>query len=540
MPSGWEGSVPLLAQAAYIRELESTPDILDGHCVLLAGGAAGWPFSKESSFVQAHGVPGPKDIDLFPYGEDATDAKIARLRGVLVDREINRHAIRREVLQQGVYTLSYKLDGEIIEEWQIILRAHRSIAGILNSFDIGPSAVGYDPRTRTTWFTLAGAIAYLFGVILVDPVMRSTSYEERLWRYFSRGFALLLPHFRGFSSGVGSYNLPYLTLRVTHVVGMTAIGRAEECLRKSCVDYETTDQNTVQCPVFDIADAAMRVNLANLLWSKPAFMATGDDAGASLSVLDIAFAIAPVGYQSSSDDSSDDESSANTSSAARPPEGFGSLLARCSHLDFKADVLTRPALERYLNKAVDNFGGIGYNASTWFQQSLLRKVLLMTESEHNALWESLQTKIKQYGTRFTYRMASHLRPYMPRVLAAYDTKETHQIDAWIREDPGRQWTASLNPLVSDPRDYYGEYCLEPGQRPRPYTYASESCGICHGAVLRGGPNTTTTHCGHTYHFAPVEECRGLMSCEVYDKCPTCKTPLNSPICARDERRVVQV
>ena len=28
---------------------------------------------------------------------------------------------------------------------------------------------------------------------------------------------------------------------------------------------------------------------------------------------------------------------------------------------------------------------------------------------------------------------------------------------WITENPGKQWTSSINPIFKDPRDWYGKY-----------------------------------------------------------------------------------
>lgn len=30
---------------------------------------------------------------------------------------------------------------------------------------------------------------------------------------------------------------------------------------------------------------------------------------------------------------------------------------------------------------------------------------------------------------------------------------------WITENPGRQWTSSINPIVADPRDWYGQHYI---------------------------------------------------------------------------------
>lgn len=54
----------------------------------------------------------------------------------------------------------------------------------------------------------------------------------------------------------------------------------------------------------------------------------------------------------------------------------------------------------------------------------------------NAEWEALEAKIC-HGTEVTSRNLDGVK--------------------WIIRNPGRQWTSSINPIVADPRDWYGEY-----------------------------------------------------------------------------------
>ena len=34
---------------------------------------------------------------------------------------------------------------------------------------------------------------------------------------------------------------------------------------------------------------------------------------------------------------------------------------------------------------------------------------------------------------------------------------------WITQDPGRQWTSSINPVVGNVKEYYGPRCIAPLQ-----------------------------------------------------------------------------
>lgn len=71
----------------------------------------------------------------------------------------------------------------------IILRKYNNMAEIPYGFDI-PSGV-FDGET--TWFTPAAALMVVYGVIIVDPRLSSTTYATRLIKYHSRGFALTFP-----------------------------------------------------------------------------------------------------------------------------------------------------------------------------------------------------------------------------------------------------------------------------------------------------------------------------------------------------------
>ncbi|KAL0229587.1 hypothetical protein GEMRC1_014204 [Eukaryota sp. GEM-RC1] len=75
---------------------------------------------------------------------------------------------------------------------QIILRLYSSPSEVLHGFDLGSSAVGYDGSQ--VWLTSLGMLSYSSMINVVDTTRRSTTYERRLRKYFDRGFMIVLPH----------------------------------------------------------------------------------------------------------------------------------------------------------------------------------------------------------------------------------------------------------------------------------------------------------------------------------------------------------
>eukprot|EP01116_Phalansterium_solitarium_P024420 TRINITY_DN8953_c1_g1_i2.p1 TRINITY_DN8953_c1_g1~~TRINITY_DN8953_c1_g1_i2.p1 ORF type:complete len:876 (-),score=253.81 TRINITY_DN8953_c1_g1_i2:67-2694(-) len=129
------------------------------------------------------------DIDLFIYGltpQEAAD-KI---------REIY-HAVQRT--QKGkllAVRTSHALS--IVSEFprrhiQIVLRLYKSPAEILMGFDVDSCSVGFDGVK--VWATARAVRSLKYQFNLVDLSRRSLSYEQRLYKYSRRGFAVALPGF---------------------------------------------------------------------------------------------------------------------------------------------------------------------------------------------------------------------------------------------------------------------------------------------------------------------------------------------------------
>ena len=75
---------------------------------------------------------------------------------------------------------------------QIIFRMYTSISELLHGFDLGSSAVAFDGNE--VYLTSLSKFAYQYGCNIVDTMRRSTTYEMRLKKYFERGFDIILPY----------------------------------------------------------------------------------------------------------------------------------------------------------------------------------------------------------------------------------------------------------------------------------------------------------------------------------------------------------
>ena len=76
--------------------------------------------------------------------------------------------------------------------FQLIFRLYKSISEILHGFDIGSSAVGFDGNH--IYFTSLSKFSYEYKCNIIDTTRRSTTYENRLVKYFKLGFNIIFPH----------------------------------------------------------------------------------------------------------------------------------------------------------------------------------------------------------------------------------------------------------------------------------------------------------------------------------------------------------
>ena len=74
---------------------------------------------------------------------------------------------------------------------QIILKDYFSFSEVLHSFDVYSCCVGFDGLD--IYVTTASLFALTYMTNILDPMLRSPSHDYRLFKYYMRGFSLMLP-----------------------------------------------------------------------------------------------------------------------------------------------------------------------------------------------------------------------------------------------------------------------------------------------------------------------------------------------------------
>lgn len=142
--------------------------------------------------------------------------------------------------------------------YQFMFRLYKTKHDIINGFDLGSSAVGFDGKTRFT--TMHGSFAYKYHMNVVDARRASTSYMYRLQKYNDRGFRVLFPHLIiniplkqvKQMKGIDLYFLNYSVIfRIYAIKGMNE-NIIEGALHTSNImDYYDASRATQEAPVFD-------------------------------------------------------------------------------------------------------------------------------------------------------------------------------------------------------------------------------------------------------------------------------------------------
>lgn len=141
-----------------------------------------------------------EDIDLFFYDLDVEQA--TKLRIEIIEFIINKFkttidnvtfCIQRNefVTTLTVYKLGHGYKEYTTYVYQLIHRIYPDISSIIGGFDLSSCAVAYDGQE--IYSTPLGTWSLKNKAIIVDLSRRSTSYEHRLCKYFKYEFTIIFP-----------------------------------------------------------------------------------------------------------------------------------------------------------------------------------------------------------------------------------------------------------------------------------------------------------------------------------------------------------
>lgn len=306
-------------------------------------------------------------------------------------------------------SITIKVSGIAI---QLVLRLYSSPSEILHGFDIGAAACGFDGERVV--LTELGRFAYEYGYNVVDTTRRSATYEARLRKYLGRGFDLILPalDIRTLSRRNLKYDfmevadLPRFPFAYSKIDGNRIFLHClvGEAAFGPSSDYDLDEE--VEAGGFSLA----YMNLHRLVHGKVDFVYAAEGSG-FLKALDV---------------------------LAKPPHLTLRMVQRL-YDQFREAAwvkgrLNTRTIERYLPSAP------------------LADITKQVYQDGRDMAEVLDEA-------FATQRAEATRLWTERVRDG-----DHSVLPWVTENPGGQQgplTGSLNPIMEDPREWYGKYMTSP-------------------------------------------------------------------------------
>ena len=508
VPQTWSKYTPIKL-ADYIQRINQKfsiiREILPIPHVYIAGGCAAWPLGPSEVTVG--------DIDFFIAGIPGSDRAAlwrtvsiiaTKVRAFATDLEGSRIV---ETLTPGVITMQlYHLNYYM--KLQIILRAFPSLSSILHGFDVPSCCIAYDGRQ--VYMTYLAAWAHAFRANIVWPAYQSTTYERRLIKYFSRGYALVIPLIRRdiFVKDI-AVKLPHLILtpiKITPVVviGILHLNHSEpdsDYIPNTCI-IPTEYQNEL-----DIRFTSIRSNVRQLV---------------------------------------SETHSWRISRIYPSREGDDGDLPAIQH-DFMSYILAEPRLSSFLSEEQVRETLLLYipsvvNAKGIVNVGWLRDIFRLNKDQIMRVIDVvLRTRITH--PHQSIDLSPTLLPICDEIVATYNLMANVPIDWWIIEEPSRQYTVSRDLRLEDPMLWYGgavggEPCVpshemimkaEKEREVSSVPIYDGTCMICHDVVHIGDINSIIIHCGHIFHWAVTDSCMGFRQwSDDHITCPVCRQSLNAP------------
>jgi len=454
--------------------------------VWVAGGAAAAPYYEKEITAG--------DVDFFIVGIDPSDSDalwgtvhrifdaVRESLDMFEETENDGVGSAWQCLAPGVLTITHRNSKRMgrkrpiditLRKYQIILRAYPSVSALIHAFDVPSACIAYDGTTAH--MTTLGAYAQAYRVNLANPRYRSTTYEIRLEKYYKRGYALGLPNLK-ISDKTTTIEFPGLMdIAIRMRSGYLIVGEVtHKTPPEQPSDYVPailTDTAHYYLYGEDISKyATARANYIQLIAGKPNYIISRC---ADYDTRDHMWL--PVGswYRSDADSApkseTADESSENANADGENTGGenadgetkevdsetgdgdsddqalFDALLTEENtpepHPPTFSEALSQKAFDNILQDVV----GCVVTKTGALRVKYAKRYLGLTPKEI----EKLVRPLADWTSEEKPDMAESLARFSARAKALYEeTKLTgNNIKWWIRDDPGRQYTASRNPII---------------------------------------------------------------------------------------------
>ena len=353
---------------------------------------------------------------------------------------------------------------------QIILRLYNTKSEIIHGFDLGSSAVGFDGTNVI--FTSLGKFCYENMVNIFDGTRRSTTYEYRLIKYFDYGFAIVLPNFniKKLRTDYHKYHLsevcemPHIVFSYSNIDGnVIAIDKFfyKNSGQAVVSDYDFFDEYTYKLPMY---------NMGELLSGNKRFISIIEihkRLGYTDSENDEDISEESVEDKSESGSESESESESESKSNGSGSEEPEPSPSKKPTPKSKSKPKPKPEEVVYQNILEFNEAVIRYGYVEWFYNSLMTKLLKKTIDISMVLKYINVVDAKKFiNDVYLSELASDKKSELIKTVINKQKekvkKELNEINTtyrikWITKNPTTQLTSSINPIIEDPKKWYGDY-----------------------------------------------------------------------------------
>lgn len=416
-----------------------------GHLVACGGAVVKSIFKRQG---QAH-----SDIDLFFY--DLTIEEANKIRLDAIEFLINLRAedsVSIHVKRSEYTTTLYITTEDDYYEYQFIHRIYPDISSIIGGFDLSICMVAYDGKQVHA--TPLGFWSINNQSIIIDTKRRSTSFEYRLQKYSMYGFKLIFP-------GISIKLVQDFNNKNSAQAQM--INKMKDIAKQYGFDYdENWDDFTF---VGDVQPECSSYNIQKKENILPYFKL-------------INHGIDTPSYDRKSIEDRLLHKISDYSSLSSHPKCFPDINAqqlRSENLHSVSSILKIDIKKNIKDQLVNDAD----NPNLMIDDLVISKFHNRVEKVRTPFGHKHEgyNSIEDKNIDF-HRLVKCFGKLTPKVIEIRGTDEYYEYRdivvnkmmtnaeicmkkligiKWITHNPGRQWTSSINPIISDPREWYGKH-----------------------------------------------------------------------------------
>jgi hypothetical protein len=401
------------------------------------------------------------DIDLFFYDLTIEEANKMRLDAIefLInsweeneaeynyDNYVNYYIKRNEFTT----TLFISTNDNDFYEYQFIHRIYPDMSSIIGGFDLSICMIAYDGKQ--IYATPLGAWSIQNKSIIIDTKRRSTSFEYRLQKYNLSGIRLIFP---GISNQLiedfYNDNDPYKKM----------INKMTDIAKEYGYSYGPNNED------FEYEGEALSKNLSHNIQKKKDILPYIKLSGYN--------SINTIPYDRINIENRLINKISDYNYLSSHPKCFSNINAqqlRSDNLYSVYSILNLDTKNNIRNQLIDDIE----NPNLMIDDSVISNFNERVEKVRNPF--KRESRDKRYNKNIDfYRLVKCFGKLTSKVIEIRDTDEYYKyrdiivdkmmINAeickknligikWITQNPGRQWTSSINPIIADPREWYGKH-----------------------------------------------------------------------------------